>query len=351
MKNNACANTAVTVKWIAVKSSKPTHAPTLEDVARHAGLSPMTVSRALNAPQLVRPKTAERVMEAVRVTGYIPNALAGSLASRRSKLIAVVVPQINNNMFVDTIQSLSDELGLRGYHILLSVTGYRADTEAELVATLLSRRPDGIVLTGIHHSAALKKVILNAAIPVVEIWDLTPTPLDMLVGFSHQSVGQATAEYLLEQGFRRPGLVWTTDKRAGQRKQGLCDVFSQQGIDAIPQADAALPASLTSGRAGLTQLFDQGEYDVIVCSSDTLAQGAIMEAERRGLRVPEDIAVMGFGDLDFAASNRPALTTVSVDRVAIGQRAAMLLADRIEQRPCAESIIDIGFHLIKRESA
>ncbi|ELV4660731.1 LacI family DNA-binding transcriptional regulator, partial [Salmonella enterica] len=107
-----------------MKRTKSPRAPTLEDVARSAGLSPMTVSRALNSPQLVRPKTVEKVMQAVRVTGYIPNALAGGLASRRSKLIAVVVPQINNNMFVDTIQSLSDELARRGYHILLCVAGY-----------------------------------------------------------------------------------------------------------------------------------------------------------------------------------------------------------------------------------
>jgi LacI family gluconate utilization system Gnt-I transcriptional repressor len=134
----------------------------------------MTVSRALNTPQLVRPKTVEKVLAAVKATGYIPNALAGGLASRRSKLIAVVVPQINNSMFVDTIQSISDELAVRGYHMLLCVAGYAQQTEAELVATILSRRPDGIVLTGIHHSTELKRVILNASVPVVEIWDLTP---------------------------------------------------------------------------------------------------------------------------------------------------------------------------------
>ncbi|KAF0667403.1 GntR family transcriptional regulator, partial [Salmonella enterica subsp. enterica serovar Worthington str. BCH-7253] len=180
--NNARINQPIFAGASDVKRTKSPRAPTLEDVARSAGLSPMTVSRALNSPQLVRPKTVEKVMQAVRVTGYIPNALAGGLASRRSKLIAVVVPQINNNMFVDTIQSLSDELARRGYHILLCVAGYTEQTEAELVATLLSRRPDGVVLTGIHHTIELKKVILNAAIPVVEIWDLTPTPLDMLVG-------------------------------------------------------------------------------------------------------------------------------------------------------------------------
>lgn len=334
-----------------MKSTKPPRAPTLEDVARRAGLSPMTVSRALNSPQLVRPKTVEKVMQAVHATSYIPNALAGSLASRRSKLIAVLVPQINNNMFVDTIQSLSDELARRGYHILLCVAGYTEQTEAELMATLLSRRPDGVVLTGIHHSTELKKVILNAMIPVVEIWDLTPTPLDMLVGFSHEKVGQAIGKYLLSKGYRRPGLLWTDDRRAAQRKQGLCDVLQPNAIDVVHQVDVPLPASLALGRSGLTQLSGKGEFDVIVCSSDTLAQGAIMEAESRGLRIPQDIAVIGFGDLDFAACNRPSITTVSVDRHAIGQRAATLLADRIEQKSGAEAIVDIGFHLIERESA
>lgn len=335
------------------KTARPVlpRAPTLEDVARAAGLSSMTVSRALNTPQLVRPKTVEKVLAAVKATGYIPNALAGGLASRRSKLIAVVVPQINNNMFVDTIQAISDELAMRGYHMLLCVAGYTQQTEADLVAALLSRRPDGIVLTGIHHSTDLKKVILNASVPVVEIWDLTPTPLDMLVGFSHEKVGQATAEYLLRKGYRRPGLLWTVDKRASQRKAGLCEALARHGITDPLSVDVALPARFTSGREGLSQLLALGESDVIVCSSDTLAQGAIVEAQARGMRVPQDLAVIGFGDLDFAAGNNPAITTVSVDRKIIGQRAATLLMERIEGVRSGEEIVDIGFHFIERESA
>ncbi|MEN0582854.1 MULTISPECIES: LacI family DNA-binding transcriptional regulator [unclassified Kosakonia] len=335
------------------KTARPVlpRAPTLEDVARAAGLSSMTVSRALNTPQLVRPKTVEKVLAAVKATGYIPNALAGGLASRRSKLIAVVVPQINNNMFVDTIQAISDELAMRGYHMLLCVAGYTQQTEAELVAALLSRRPDGIVLTGIHHSTDLKKVILNASVPVVEIWDLTPTPLDMLVGFSHEKVGQATAEYLLRKGYRRPGLLWTVDKRASQRKAGLCEALVRHGITDPLSVDVALPARFTSGREGLSQLLALGESDVIVCSSDTLAQGAIVEAQARGMRVPQDLAFIGFGDLDFAAGNNPAITTVSVDRKIIGQRAATLLMERIEGTRSGEEIVDIGFHFIERESA
>ncbi|VFS53188.1 Gluconate utilization system GNT-I transcriptional repressor [Budvicia aquatica] len=160
--------------------------PTLEDVAREAGLSPMTVSRALNTPQIVRAATVEKVKKAVAVTGYIPNLLAGGLASKKSKLIAVVVPQINNNMFVDSVQALSDQLAKRGYHMLLCVSGYTEEVETEIVSAILSRRPDGIVLTGIQHSPEMKRIILSSGVPVVEIWDLTPTPLDILVGFSHE---------------------------------------------------------------------------------------------------------------------------------------------------------------------
>lgn len=155
----------------------------------------------------------------------------------------------------------------------------------------------------------------------------------------------------MRKGYRRPGLLWTADRRAGQRKQGLCSVLARHDIHDVSQVDVPLPASLSLGRSGLAQLFSKGEFDVIVCSSDTLAQGAMMEAESRGLRIPQDLAVIGFGDLDFAASNRPSITTVSVDRRAIGQRAATLLANRIEQTAVEEAIIDIGFHLIERESA
>nr|WP_313448418.1 LacI family DNA-binding transcriptional regulator [Pseudescherichia sp.] len=330
---------------------QPPRAPTLDDVARVAGLSSMTVSRAINTPERVRPETVDRVMSAVKATGYIPNALAGGLATRRSKLVAVVVPQINNSMFVDTIQSLNDALAARGYHMLLCMSGYTPQTEAELVAALLSRRPDGMVLTGIHHSAELKKIVLNASVPVVEIWDSTPTPLDMLVGFSHEKVGQALGHFLQRKGYTRPGLIWAEDRRAQQRKAGLCEALTLHGFPAPLQVDVPLPARLALGREGLGALLTQGECDVVVCSSDTLAQGTIMEAESRGLRVPQDLAVVGFGDLDFAASNRPAITTVSVDRHEIGLRAATLLADRIEGIEPDNVILDVGFTLIERESA
>lgn len=333
-------------------NKNPSRSPTLEDVAKAAGLSPMTVSRALNNPKVVRPTTIARVMEAVNLTGYIPNMLAGGLTTRRTKLIAVVVPQINNNMFVDTVQAIGDELALRGYHMLLCIVGYNADSETDIVATLLSRRPDGIVLTGIHHSSELKRIILNANIPVVEIWDLTPTPLDMLIGFSHEKIGQAVGHYFLKQGFTRFGMVCASDRRAQVRNNSAAAVLRQHPQNVVEEITVQTPANMEVGRLAFRSLIEAGErFDAIICTSDTLAQGVIMEAEAQGLHVPDDLKVIGFADLNFAAHNRPAITTVCVDKSRIGQQAATMLADKIEGLEITENVVDIGFSLVVRESA
>ena len=329
-----------------------TRSATLEDVAKEAGLSPMTVSRALNNPKVVRPATISRVMDAVNITGYIPNMLAGGLATSRTKLIAVVVPQINNNMFVDTVQAISDELALRGYHMLLCIVGYEPEAETDIVATLLSRRPDGIVLTGIHHTSELKRIILNANIPVVEIWDLTPTPIDMLIGFSHEKVGNAIGAYFLDKGFTRFGFICASDRRAIVRKKSAQAVLRTRPEHEIEELIVSRPANMEVGRNALRQMMADGKrFDAIICSSDTLAQGAIMEAEAQGLRVPGDLSVIGFADLNFAAHNRPAITTVSVDKWELGVKAARMLADKIEGIPVAETVVDLGYSLVIRESA
>lgn len=331
--------------------SKP-NAPTLDDVSRVSGLSPITISRALNNPHMVRPKTIERVREAVELTGYIPNMLAGGLVSRRSRLIAAVVPQLHNSMFVDTVQGLSDQLAAHGYHLLLCLTGYSEQREEDLVSAILSRRPDGIVLTGITHSQILKKRLLSAAIPIVETWDLTPTPIDMLVGFSHEKIGNQIGQYLLGKGYRHYGLVWANDERAAIRRKGILDVLYSNGIkDVLFAPELPTPATLDLGRKGLSQLLaNNSPLDAVICSSDALAQGAIIEAEQRGISVPSQMAVMGFGDLNFSASFSPAISTIHIDKNAIGMQAANALIAKIEGNPLPDRIIDVGFRLIERET-
>ncbi len=328
-----------------------TRSITLKDVARVAGLSPITVSRALNSPQLLRPATIARVREAVELTGYIPNLLAGGLASKRSRLVAAIVPQLFNAMFVETVQGLGDQLAAHGYQLLLSLSGYSPAHESELVSAILSRQPDGIVLTGINHAAETRKRLLSANVPVVETWDLTPTPIDMLVGFSHQKIGETIARYLHGKGYRRFGLVWADDERAALRRAGLETVLNEYGIGKAASHMVPTPATLALGRKGLQVLLDSGSsFDAIVCSSDALAQGVLTEAQVRGIKVPGQLAIMGFGDLDFAAHTVPSISSVHIDKRAIGIQAANALLARIEGRPLKQRILDVGFELIERET-
>ena len=181
-------------------------AVTIRDVAKVAGVSPITVSRALSRPELVTAETLERIRAVVARTGYVPNFLAGSLRSRRSRIVAAVFPQITNTMFVDTIQALTDRLHDEGYQLLLGFSSYEM-REDELIAGILGRKPDGIFLTGISHAPETRRRLIASHLPVVEAWDLTPTPIDMLVGFSHEKAGAAMARHLVARGHR--------DDRAG----------------------------------------------------------------------------------------------------------------------------------------
>lgn len=329
---------------------KKTKSPTLADVARVAGLSAMTVSRALNNPAKVKDATVQKVQKAVESTGYIPNKMAEGLATSKSNLIAVVIPQINNSMFVETVEAISDIITQRGYHVLLSVSGFDQDSEADIVSALLSRRPDGIILTGVHHNNRLKKILLNYSIPVVEIWDSTPTPIDMLVGLSHDRIGEEIGTLIVKKNPKKVGLIWTKDERALKRKKGIIKILENNAI-AYESSYVPVPAKLASGRNGLTELLQHSDhFDVIACSTDTLAQGCMIEANHRGINIPQDTSVIGFGDLDIAASNIPSITTINIDRKEMGIKAATLLADRIEGKQNQDKNINLAFSVQYRES-
>jgi LacI family gluconate utilization system Gnt-I transcriptional repressor len=325
---------------------------TLSDVAKLAGVSAITVSRALNTPDLVSPETREKVRHAVERTGYVPNLLAGGLASNRSRLVAAVVPTIAGPVFLETIQALTEALAEKGYQLMLGQSGYDNSREDALIDAIVGRRPDGIVLTGIMRSADGRRRLLASGIPVVETWDLTPTPIDMLVGFSHEKAGAATAEFLHRKGYRRPAIVTGDDHRANLRRSGFEQAWKALGGAAPPVHHVPAPTTLGSGRAALAALLaGQVPIDVVACSSDALAHGVITEAQARGLRVPQDVGVIGFGDLAFARDAYPSITTVRIDGTAIGQQAARFIVERAEGRPVDDKVLDLGFSLIERESA
>ena len=324
---------------------------TLTDVARLAGVSAITASRALNTPERVSPETLALVRDAVTRTGYVPNLLAGGLASNRSRLVAALVPTIAGSVFLDTVQALTETLAAAGYQLMLGQAGYTGAREDALIDAIVGRRPDGIVLTGLLRSPDGRRRLLASGIPVVETWDLTPTPIDMLVGFSHEKVGAQAAEYLHAKGYRRPAVVTADDDRAGVRFAGFRDRMRALGVDRVPSRKTPAPSMLGNGRGALAELLaDEPRIDVVYCSSDVLAHGVLTEAHARGLRVPQDVAVLGFGDLQFARHVHPALSTVHIDGEAIGRQAARFIVDRAEGRDAGEPVRDIGFTLVERLS-
>lgn len=331
---------------------RPSGAVTMQTVGRMAGVSQVTVSRALSEPSRVTPETLRRIHEAIRITGFVPNALAGALASQRSMLVSALVPSITNIVYASMIASFNERMRARGYQILLSETGFDPGDEEAFIATHLSRRPDAVLLTGIHHSAQARRMLLAAGIPVVEVWDISTTPIDICVGFSHVEAGRAAADFAIEAGYRRAACVSAGDERARRRQQAFSARFERSAGHAALNAAFDAPATLANGRAGLSRLLREGfSGGVVFCSSDLLAHGVLIEAHARGLSVPGDVAVVGFGDQDYAAAVEPALTTIRVDREALGAAAAETILSRFRGEDQPENVIDIGFRIIRRASA
>lgn len=324
---------------------------TLHDVAKLAGVAPTTVSRVLNQPEKVAQKTLEKVQKAIDMTGYVPNLLAGGLASNKSHLIAAIVPSISNLVYAETIRHFSDVLRAEGYQVLLGEASYLEGQEEKLVAAILSRRPDGIFLTGINHSDYCRRLLISADVPVVETWDLTPTPLDIVVGFSHHEIGVAMAEFLWNKGYREIGLVTATDPRAMVRQKAFVETLQRLGAPEVVISHVGAPTSFELGRNGLAQLLDNGfKGEVVFCSSDTIAQGALAEIQSRGISIPDELALVGFGDQPYAAHTHPALTTIRFDRARIGRTAAEAMLARINGQNVEQRVVDVGFSIVERET-
>ncbi len=324
---------------------------TVNDVARLAGVSAMTVSRALNTPDGVPAATLARVREAVEASGYVPNLLAGGLRSARSRLVAALVPTIAGPVFLETIESLTATLAGHGYQLMLGQSGYAESREDDLLAAIIGRRPDGIVLTGIVHTEAGRRRLLAAGIPVVETWDLTTTPIDMLVGFSHAAVGRAVARCLHGRGRRRLAAIAGDDERSRRRMNAFVQTARRLGQRDVPSVLATAPTSFGAGRRGLAELLARDPaVDAVCCSSDALAHGVITEAHARGIAVPGRLAVIGFGDFAYAADVHPALSSVRIDGIGIGRQAATFIVERAAGHEVADKVVDVGFSIVERAS-
>jgi LacI family gluconate utilization system Gnt-I transcriptional repressor len=320
----------------------------ITDVAAAAGVAPMTVSRVINTPDRVAAETASRVREAILRLGYVPNMIAGGLSSRRSRMIAAVVPTIAHPMFSEMVFSFTDAMREAGYQVMLTVSGYAPGTEPDLIRGLLSRRPDALLLTGVDRPPEVARMLADSAIPVVEIWDMAAEPTDMLVGFDHAEVGAAVARMFAAKGHDRYAVISAADDRAQARTAGFCAQVRRDGFDLLAPVITAAPSTIMAGRAAVRTMHgDLGRRTALLCSSDLLAFGVLTEAKAQGIAVPDRLAICGFGNFELGEACEPPISTVNVEGGTMGRTAARFLLERLSGEEGGRKT-HVPFHIVER---
>ena len=320
-------------------------APTLSAVAKLAGVSSITVSRVVRLPNLVAPETRERVEAAMRELGYVPNQLAGALASARTRSVGVLVPTIANSIFADTVQGLSDELEPLGYAVILAQSRYDASREDHILAALLSRRPEALIMVGSPATEDGARLLRRAGIPIVETWDLPAAPIDAVAGFDNYAAGAAVARHLLAQGRQSLAFIGGDDPRATRRWNGFDDAVQSAGMKAPRRL--ILDRNASGSVAALAKL---PGVDAVFAANDAHAIGFMSGLRTAGLlridsAAEQPVAVIGLGDLDMGRLFAPSLSTIRVHGDAIGRTAAKLMLTRSGSRH-----VDLGFELVLRVS-
>lgn len=325
----------------------------MADVAREAGVSRVTVSRVLSAPDTVAPRTRAIVEATIARLGFVANLNAGTLASSRSRIIGALVPTLSNAWFADTMDGLSATLSSAGYQLMLGQTRYDDNEERRLVDAFIGRRVDALVLTGTQHAAGVREKLQNHGMPVVECWDLSDSPIDTIVGFSNAMAGDKVAHLLVARGCRCLGFIGAQEHRSLQRLRGFQAAAQSHGLGDVQVHLVQPPSSVQEGVAGLQRLMDMEPLlDGIFCSNDTLALGVLLACRNNRWPVPERVAVVGFSDLPVAEASYPALTTVRINSHALGMRAGELILERLAGQPPSEQRVhDLGFDIVVRESA
>jgi LacI family gluconate utilization system Gnt-I transcriptional repressor len=327
--------------------------PTLTDVARLAGVSPITASRALREPDKVSDELRANVAAAVRSLGYVPDPNARALASSRADVIGVIIPSLTNHVFADVLRGMYDAVVGSAYQIQLGNSRYAPTEEESLLATFARQRPSALIVAGIDQTAAGRAVLKEAGCPVIQIMEIGSDPIDMMVGFSHRDAGAAIVSHLIEAGYRRIGFIGARmDPRSQRRLQGYRDALEAAGLG-DPSIIVTTPASssVSLGRDLLRDLLARApDIDAVFCNNDDLAMGALFECQRSALHVPRRLGIAGFNDLEMMAAAYPPLSSVRTHRYDMGFRSMSMALDAIQGRTIPQRVIDLGFELAVRES-
>jgi len=322
----------------------------LAEVAQAAGVSKMTASRVLRGEGGYSKMTHARVMAKIEQLGYLPNRLATVFAGDQSStFVGVSIPELGNEVFAQVLEGIDRKLGSFGYQTVLGLTQHTHQEEENWIRTVLSWQPAGLILTGRSHSSRALDLLGNAGIPIVEIWDLNSSPLDMSVGINHFDCGFDMGRYLIKCGYRSLGYVGTshdTANAATARLEGFTKAVEDGGGKVRRQLCLHDTASFYPGYYGTEQLLASGSgAECIFYQNDSMAFGGFQYCSQRGLGVPTDIGIAGWGDLPIASVLNKRLTSVHVSHLKLGQKAAEMMIGRLSGEP-VQTIHDIGFHLI-----
>lgn len=320
---------------------------TLRDVSEASGVSEMTVSRVLRNRGDVSQATREKVLQAAKQLGYVPNKIAGALASQRVNLVAVIIPSLSNMVFPEVMTGISQVLEETDLQPVVGVTDYLPEKEERVLYEMLSWRPSGVIIAGLEHSEASRAMLNAAGIPVVEIMDVDGMPVDAMVGISHRRAGREMARAILKAGYSRIGFMGTKmplDHRARKRFEGFTEVLAKNGIEIEDQEFYAGGSALSKGREMTQAMLERSpELDFLYYSNDMIGAGGLLYLLEKGIDVPGKIGLAGFNGVELLQGLPRKLATMDACRLEVGRTAAQIIADRVQKpEEDVKSIVELS---------
>lgn len=319
---------------------------TLADVAALAGVGESTVSRVLRNHGSVSTRTREKILKAAADLHYVPNRIAGTLASMTSKLVGIVIPSVGNTVVPEVLAGANSVLENAGFQPVIGVSNYDPVREEALIESILSWRPSGLLVAGLEHTDRARGMLKGCGVRVVELLDIDGEGIDLVVGSSHRSAGRASAEHLVSRGYRRIGYVGhdiNSDLRAGKRLQGFREAMAQHGLQLLDhEFSPGRGSSVEGGRIGISRLLERRhDLEAIYFSNDDLAIGGYFHCLENKIAIPDDLALFGYNGLDISRLTPQPLSTIRSPRVAMGKTGAEMLLSGGPAR-----VMDMGFELI-----
>jgi len=318
---------------------------TLRDVSEASGVSEMTVSRVLRNRGDVSEATRQRVLKAAKELGYVPNKIAGALASQRVNLVAVIIPSLSNMVFPEVLSGISEVLEDTELQPVVGVTDYLPEKEEKVLYEMLSWRPSGVIIAGLEHSDAAKAMMRAAGIPVVEIMDVDGNPVDAAVGISHRRAGREMAKAIIKAGYKNIGFLGTKmplDHRARKRFEGFTEALAKGGIEVQDQEFYSGGSALAKGREMTQTILERSpELDFLYYSNDMIGAGGLLYLLDQGIDVPGQVGLAGFNGVELLQGLPRKLASMDACRRESGRKAAEIIAARVNNEPC-EAIVELS---------